>query len=173
MKSSPGPTEKLATQTANQDIASRTKSQGEADSSLSQFEGPVDQTPFYRSMVTAGTDATQHSFDSERANTRMQAHGAGFGYEQPVAQGADAQVNDSEAKAQAQVPQQALQAAAPLTMQAAGMREGEVNAYNPNGAINTAGTLEQDRLNRQNQMWQQIAKTGVSAAMPFIPGQYA
>lgn len=173
MKSSPGASEKLATQTANTDIAARGKSQGEADSSLSQFEGPVENTPFYRSMVTAGTDATHKSFDAERGNTAMQARAAGFGYEQPVTQGAQSQVNDSEAKAQAAVPQQALQATAPLTMQAAGMREGEVNSYNPNGAISTAGTLEQDRLNRQSQMWQQIAKTGVSAAMPFIPGQYA
>jgi hypothetical protein len=90
-----------------------------AQGTLSQFEGPVQNSPFYKSLLTTGTEATTNAYDSAKANANARANAAGFGYTQPIAQGAQNQVGAQEASALAAVPREAMTATAPLSLQAA------------------------------------------------------
>jgi len=164
MHSSPGASEKLATQTANEDISRRKDIDTHVDTDLGEFEGAPGTSPFYRSQVTSGTEDVAAAHRSSRANTRMQARAAGFGYEQPMVQGAEAEDSAQEAHDTAEVPRQALINEAGMKLQAAGLREGEMGQFNPNASIATAGKLEQDRLNRRAMIFQSLAKLGMAGA---------
>jgi hypothetical protein len=93
---------------------------GQSQGTLGQFEGPVNQSPFYKSLLTTGIQDTSNAYQNARSSMRQNANAAGFGYAQPAAQGADNQLQAQEASALASVPQQAMLGAAPLSLQAAG-----------------------------------------------------
>lgn len=113
-----------------------------AQSTDSQFEGPVNQSPFYKSLLTTGIQNTSNAYQNAQSNVKANANSAGFGQNQPVAQGANNQVQAQETSALANVPNQAMEAAAPLSLEAAnqtgnmGMGYGTqgVNLLNPNAA---------------------------------------
>lgn len=90
-----------------------------AQGSLGQFEGPVQQSPFYKALLTSGIESTSNAYDQARANTAQRAQMAGFGYSQPITQGADNQLAAREAETQASLPREAMLETAPLTMRAA------------------------------------------------------
>lgn len=164
MHSSPGAGEKLATQTANEDIATRKKLEGNIDTDLSDFEGPAGKSPYFRSQVTSGHEGVHSGFEDSRVNSRMMGRASGFGYEQPTTMGAEDEINSQEATAHSKVERDALVNEAGMKMQAAGLRTGEMGQFNPDSSIKTAGSLEQDRLNRRMQMFATLAKLGVSGA---------
>lgn len=110
-------TQALANQ--NQDQSTAMGDVNAAQGTYSQFEGPVQNSPFYKSLLTTGIQDTSRAYDTARSNMAQRANAAGFGYNQPVAQGAQNQLQSQEASALANVPQQAMLGAAPLSLQAA------------------------------------------------------
>ena len=91
------------------------------NATLKQYQGNLRESPLYQSLLTSGTQSTNHSYDDAQAATRMRANASGFGYAQPVAQGADKQLDNQRAAALAQMPNQALQGAVGPQLQAAQM----------------------------------------------------
>lgn len=112
--------QKQAENIANQDFSQQKKLTGTAQSGLSQFEGPVEQSPFYKSLLTSGVESTSRAYDGAAANQRQKANASGFGYAQPVAQGADNELRAREATDMAAIPREAAVATAPLSLQASG-----------------------------------------------------
>lgn len=110
--------QKQAETVSSQDFAQQQKLTGQAQGTLGQFEGPVQQSPFYKAMLNTGIESTSQAYDNAAANQKQKANAAGFGYNQPVTQGADNQLRAQEAKSMADVPNQALLSTAPLALQA-------------------------------------------------------
>lgn len=140
--------------------------QATAQGTLSQFEGPVQNSPFYKALKTAGTESTADAYASAKSNTAARAKAAGFGSQQPIAQGAQDQVGAEEAKAQAQVPGRALVQATGPALTAAGETAG-IGASQTGAGVQYSGQevdLEkqyQAQLAAQQQaMWQAISQAG-------------
>ena len=104
----------------NNDVNQQQQLTGAAQGTLSQFEGPVQNSPFYKALLTSGIEGTSGAYDTARSNMKAQENQAGFGYNQPVAQGADNQLQAQEASDLAKVPNTAMTEAAPLSLSAAG-----------------------------------------------------
>lgn len=92
---------------------------GRAQDTLSQFEGPITSSPYYKSLVATGTDATSNAYENAKAATAARARQAGFGYETPIGEAASRETEGAEAGALARVPTQAIEATAPLELEAA------------------------------------------------------
>lgn len=110
--------QKIAEQQTGSDVGQSNQDTQAAQGTFGQFEGPVQNSPFYKSLLTTGIQNTSDAYQNAESSMKANANAAGFGYSQPVAQGADNQVKAQEASALAKVPNQAMIAAAPLSMQA-------------------------------------------------------
>jgi len=157
-------TQQTAEATQVSDQAQQDKLTGAAQGTLSQFEGPVQNSPFYKALLTQGTEATSRAYDTARANTASRAKAAGFGYAQPIAQGAQDQVGSQEAEALARLPGDTMLQAAQPAQQAAG-ETAQIGAnYGQQGsaALNNATTLQ--NTNSQNSLWNKLWSLPQSAA---------
>lgn len=153
----------------NADTQQQSNLTGAAQGTLGQFEGPVQNSPFYKSLLTTGIQNTSDAYQNAAANTKARANAAGFGYNQPVAQGADNQLQAQETSALAKVPQTAMAEAAPLSLEAAG-QSGQMGMGYGNQALgwgnqaqgwnNAAYGMNRNRSN----MWNQLLQTGAGAA---------
>ena len=146
----PGKTgqQKQAENVANQDFGTQTADMGAAQGTLSQFEGPVQNSPFYKSLLTTGIQNTSNAYQNAASNQKAQANAAGFGQNQPVAQGANNQLQAQETSALAQVPQTAMTEAAPLSLAAAG-QSGQMGESAGSQGLNALNLASQLQLKRQ------------------------
>lgn len=156
-----------------------------AQGTLSQFEGPVEKSPFYKALKTAGTESTADSYRSAKSNVLARAKASGFGGAgQPVTEGATAGMESEEAKAQAQVPGRALTAAAPLSLEAArgtqagaGIRAGmggepgrEGEGYFTQGAVPLEQQYQDMMAKRRAGFWKALQKAGGVASEIALAG---
>ena len=162
------PVEGQVGNTSTQEQQQATANQNTAQGTFGQFEGPVNQSPFYKALKTAGTESTADAYQTARSNTTARAKAAGFGDNQPVAQGADAQVQSQEAKAEAQVPGEALVQATGPALAAAGGTAG-IGATQSGAGVGYSGqqvSLEeqyQQQLQQQQMaMWNALSSAGNS-----------
>lgn len=187
-----GDVETEARSVSAQDRAGQTAQYGAAGKDLdtaqgtfSQFEGPVEQSPFYKALKTAGTETTADSYKSAKSNVRARASAAGFGAAgQPVTEGATAGLESEEAKAQAQVPGRALTAAAPLSLEAArGTQAGastragmgtalgsQGEGYFTQGAVPLEQQYQDMLAKRRAGMWKALQKAGGVASEIALAG---
>lgn len=139
--------------------ASAAANQTAAQATDSQFEGPVQDSPYYKSMVASTADSTSDAYQNAQANSAQSANQAGFGQSSPIGQAASREVVGQEAKAQAQIPAQAMEATAPLALQAAGQTAtiGANQNQTGLGYSQAAGPLEEEYDKRdqefQNRLW--------------------
>lgn len=136
-----------------------------AQGSLSQFEGPVQESPFYKALLTSGTEQTSRAYDNARSNMRQRANMAGFGYNQPAEQGAESQLSAREASDMARLPNEAMLATAPMTLSAAGQTAGMGMGYGAQGA----GMLNQNAGNTFG-LYRQLLQTGGEMANAAASG---
>ena len=153
--------QKQAEGTANTDLAQQGQLTGAAQGSLGQFEGPVQQSPFYKAMLNTGIQSTSDAYQNASTNMRQRANAAGFGYNQPVTQGAQGQLDAQEAKSMSEVPEKAMLATAPLSLQAAGQTGQMGMGYGAQGldALNSAYNMQKGR----GGLWNQLFNAGVGA----------
>jgi hypothetical protein len=126
----------------------------QAQGSLDQFEGPnVQATPFYKELQTAGVQGTSNEYDNAIEGSRANASGAGFGYSQPVAEGATDALQTQEAGALAQVPAQATVEATQPELAATSQTAGLTSQYNPSSEFSsmTTGADTTAQLQEQQQ----------------------
>lgn len=155
---------------ASTDFANQGNEANAAQSTNSQFEGPVQNSPFYKSLLTTGIQNTSNAYQNAASNTRANAAAAGFGANQPVAQGANNQLQAQEASALAQVPQTAMTEAAPLSLQASNQSGNLATSTGAQGtsllnanAGNTTGLY--------NQLMQTGGQIGSSLINAFCPAR--
>jgi hypothetical protein len=152
-------------QQATSDFGQQGNLTNQAQGTLSQFEGPVQQSPFYKALLTTGIQNTSNAYDTATSNMRQRANAAGFGYNQPVEQGAENQVRQQETSALANVPQQATIAATQPALAAAGQTGAMGMGYgqqgtsllNPNAA--QTGSFYNQLLN--------LAQTGMQGGAQY------
>lgn len=124
---------------------------GPANSALNYFMGSnPQQTGLYKSLLSAGTGATNQAFDNAQAAQALRANVAGLGYEQPMTQAMDTEMGAQRASALAQVPNQALMSTIQPELQAANLATGEASLYSPVPYMQSASQLQQQQ--NQSQM---------------------
>jgi hypothetical protein len=147
---------------------------GQAQGTLGQFEGPAQQSPFYKSLLTTGIQSTSDAYQNARSNMRQQANQAGFGYAQPATQGADNQLQAREASDMAKIPMEAELGTAPLSLQAAGQTGQMGMGYGSQGA-GLLGQNAQDVMGLYRQGIQsggQVASSLINAYCPARGSMY-
>lgn len=139
---------------------------GTAQGSLSQFEGPVQNSPFYKALVSQGTEGISAAYNNARSNVADKAKMAGFGYSSPAGQGGNAQLQAQQASSQAELPRNAMTEAAPMALQAAGETAGMGTAYGNQGAnyYGSAAGLEGKRIGASQGMYGSLMNIGAQLA---------
>jgi len=102
-----------------QQRAGQTADYGKAQGTLDQFEGPIKDSPYYKSLLATSTDATSGAYENAKASSASRAKMAGFGYSQPAAQGGQTEMEAKEAGDLARLPAEAYSATADKSLEAA------------------------------------------------------
>lgn len=109
-----------------QDRAGQTAKYGDASGDLgsarstdANFAGKTTDTPFYKSLLATSTDSTSNAYENAKASSASRAKAAGFGYESPIGAAASRETTGAEAGALAELPAKAMEATAPLQLEAA------------------------------------------------------
>lgn len=156
----------------SRDLSTQQGLTGAAQGTLSQFEGPVQQSPFYKALLNTGIQSTSNAYQNADTNLKRNAQAAGFGYNQPVTQGAEDQLQSQEASALAAVPTQATEAAVQPALSAAGTTAGEAGTYGNQAVLygaqalsanQQAAQLQAQRQAAQQSLWQSILGAGTGA----------
>lgn len=149
---------------ASQNRAGQAAYYGTAQGTDSQFEGPVQDSPYYKSLVATGTDATSNAYQNAQAGSIAGAEQAGFGQNSPIGQAASREQTGQEATALAQVPTQAMNAAAPLSLQAAGQTANMGTQLGNEGVqYQQQGTSLEEQYDQMNQgFWNNLEQAGGS-----------
>lgn len=166
------PMETQATSVSDQQRAAQGEKYGQAQGTLNQFEGPVQDSPFYKALKTAGTDSTANAYQSAKSNVRARAKSAGFGTS-PVGEGATAGIESEEAKAQARVPGEALVEATGPALSAAGKTADMGTSLGSTGsqyfgdASSMENAYQQAAAARSAAMWGALGQVGSAATGAF------
>lgn len=136
----------------------------------SQYNGPLNQTPFYQAMLKQGTQSTNAAYDNAGRNLKMSMESAGVGGSSGAAQGNNAAMGAQRASALSQVPTQATLSTAGMQQQANSQQAMLAAMYSGAGLgyYGGANTDEQNALARQSSMWNGLLQAGTGVAMaPF------
>lgn len=157
--------EKGAESMVSQDRASRDKAMGAAQGTYSQFEGPVGQSPYYKSLVASSTDATSNAYENAKASSARRAREAGFGYGTPIGEAASRETEGAEAGALARIPAESYAATAPLALEAARGSADIGKTYGTEATETETGAvvpLEQEYLKRSDAFSKRLWDMGLS-----------
>ena len=144
---------------ANQETA-------QVDANNAQYSGPVTSTPFYKSMLKAGTDSTNQAYTNATRNMKMAMEGAGVGGASGAVQGNAAAMAAERAKALGTIQPAAIQSATENQFRANDQRLQEAGMYSGAGLgyFGQGNAAEQKRLERQGSMWDALLKAAATAA---------
>lgn len=139
---------------------------GNVNATDAQYSGPVQDSPYYKSLVATGTDATSNAYQNAQANSISQAKEAGFGQETPVGQAVSREQTGEEAGALAGIPAKAAAATAPLQLEAGGQQLSEGTALGSEalGYQEQATNLEEEYQKRQQDFWNSLLQAGEGGA---------
>lgn len=149
--------------------------QGMANQTLDRasnlITGNPQQTPFYKSLLTSGTQATTDAYKGAQSNLLAKANQAGFGYAQPVTQGAQAELGGEEAGALGRIPAAATQAAEQAQLEQGGLlnQQAGIESGAAQGYFGTGSQAEQGQLNRNAQFWQSLLALPAQAMKVAYP----
>lgn len=76
------------------------------------------QSPLYKALYSTEAGQMSQAYDNASANTTQRARAAGFGYQQPVAQGAQDELRSRQASAIGRLPGEVMRESVPMTLQA-------------------------------------------------------
>ena len=97
-------------ETQNENISTQNRNAqgtayGNVNATDAQYTGPVQDSPYYKSLVATGTDATSNAYQNAQANSISEAQQAGFGQNTPIGQAASREQVGKEAGALAEIPE--------------------------------------------------------------------
>jgi hypothetical protein len=171
MSSKKTATETQGLATSAEDQATMNKRLAATNPTLDYFMGGATGNPadsgLYKTMLTSGTEGTNQAYDNAKAANKLHSQVAGFGYETPTSQGADAGVEQARAADLSRVPGEALKSTINPALQAAGISSGQATTVGGQGGgyLSTAQQAEQARLARQQALWNSISQVGSMAVM--------
>lgn len=159
--------ERYGYQASQQDRDKTDALTGQVNSNLSQFDGPVQSTPFYKSMLSQGTTSTNQAYDNSKRNMRMSMEGAGVGGASGAVQGNDAAMEGQRSSALGQVGNNATLASTNMQMAANQQKLGEAGMYSGAGLgyFGDANQAELERLKNQSGMGQAAMQAAMMAAI--------
>lgn len=160
----------------DQELAGRDKMYGTAQGTLGQFEGPVKDSPYYKSLLATSTDATSNAYENAKAASAARAKQSGFGQDSPIGQAVSRETTGQEAGALAGLPAKAMGEAAPLALQAAGQTAGMGTQLGTEATQTETGAvvpLEEEYMKRSgaftNRLWD-MGLSGIGAAAKIATG---
>lgn len=106
-----------ASQTANKLGAGQEQAGVQGEQSF--LQDPY-SSPFTKALMTTGRENLSNAYQNAASGVAQRARAAGFGYQQPATQGAQAGLQSQEAQAAAQIPMQSAIEAAPIVQQGYG-----------------------------------------------------
>lgn len=138
----------------------------ENEATASQYNGPAEKTPYYRSRLNTDITATSKAFNDTRAQGRLAGNARGFGYTSPIAQGNEQSLASEESSRLGQLPGEALDATAKEQDVQSGIRSGEASSLGSDAGteLSTAANAENQRLARRSAMWNSIISGGAAVA---------
>lgn len=147
---------------SQQDRQQQAQDYSTAQGTLSQFEGPVQQSPYYKSLLATSTDATSNAYENAKANSAAKAKAAGFGYDSPIGEAASRETTGQEAGALAELPAKTAAAAAPLSLAAAGETASMGTELGKEGTqyFGDAAGLEKQYQQMNQDFWDKLASAG-------------
>jgi hypothetical protein len=136
----------------------------------SQFNGPVQNTPYYKALLQQGTTSTNQAYDSASRNLKTSMEGAGVGGSSGAAAGNNAAMASQRASTLSQVQPSATTNATNMQMNANQQSLQEAGMYSGAGLgyFGGANQDEQNALQRQSSMYAGLLQAGMGAASPFL-----
>lgn len=149
-------------QQSDQDVQKTNQLTGNVNQNLSQFNGPVQNTPYYKSMLQQGTTSTNLAYDNANRNLKMSMQSAGIPGSSGVAQGNTGAMGAQRAQALGQVGTGATQAATNMQMQGNAQQLQEAGMYSGAGLgyYSGANQAELARMQSQGSMWNGLLQAG-------------
>ena len=162
MNSKPSTGENTGYQQSAADVNKTNQLTDTVNQNNSQFNGPVQQTPYYKSLLKAGTDSTNQAYDNASRNLKMSMEGAGVSGASGAVQGNTAAMGAQRASSLGQVQTGAVSEATNKQMQADQQALQEAGMYSGAGLgyFGGANQAESDRLNRQGSFWNGLLQAG-------------
>ena len=127
------------------------------------------QSPLYKALYNTEAGQMSQAYDNASSSQAAKARTAGFGYQQPGAQGAEAELRGREASSIGQLPGDVASKTVPLELQQAGQQIGagtsELGAGNQmfEGGVVPLEKQYQDYSLNYTPMWQRMARGAVGS----------
>lgn len=169
-KPSAAPISSTLTNTTAQDQAQQNSLNNTAQGTLSQFEGPVQNSPYYKSLLATGTEGATSAYNAAKANLNQEAATAGFTPASSSLPGAATELNASEAQTLAGEPASAAQEATSAAIPAA---EATANIGNEYGTEAEGYSSQNTQLEEQLQALQAQQQMGLLSALANVGGDVA
>lgn len=162
MNSSPSKGENTGYQQSTADQAKTDTLTNQVNQNNSQFNGPVQSSPYYKSLLKAGTDSTNQAYDNASRNLKTSMEGAGVGGSSGAAAGNTAAMGAQRATALGAVQPAAVQGATSMEMNANQQALQEAGMYSGAGLgyFGGANQDEQSRLAQQGSFWNGLLQAG-------------
>lgn len=155
--------QKMAEKNSVEDRASRDREMSHGDATYRQYEGPVEESPFYKNLKRTKLESTSRAYEQGFRSQRAKANMAGFGYEQPAVIGSDTALTAEEAAELAQAAPEAFLEASDRQMDVAGRRDARAGMYSGDSMqyFNQDARMEEDRRRRRAGLFRALTRTGL------------
>lgn len=162
MNSGPTQGESLGYGQQGKDSAQADTLANQVTTNNSQFNGPVQSTPYYKSLLQSGTQSTNQAYDNASRNLKQSMEGAGVGGASGAAAGNNAAVGAQRAASLGQVGTQAVQGATQMQQQANSQQAQLAGMYSGAGLgyYSGANQAELQRLQNQGSLWNGLLQAG-------------
>lgn len=130
-----------------------------------QFNGPVQDTAYYKSMLAAGTDSTNAAYDAASRNVKLASAGAGVGGSSGATQGNVAATEAQRASDLGKVQQGAISDTTDKQLTANGqqLQGAATEQSGATSALDEASQAEIARM-KQGSLWSNLLMAGVGQA---------
>jgi len=164
---------KRAEAISEQERAARGAELAKSEPTLSAYERTAtEESPFSRALLQAKQRGIAGAYRGAKAATRARGAMAGYGYEQPIFQGAEEEVGAQEASELGAAPGEALLEATGPELQVAGMRAGRAGIYSPVPYFSEAAEIEREKQRQRGAFWRSLVGAGQSIATAGIGAKW-
>jgi len=162
--------EKQGYQQSGADQQKTDQQTGIVNANLDQYNGPVQNTPYYKSLLQAGTTSTNQAYDNATRNLKASMEGAGVSGASGAAAGTVAGAGAQRAGALGKVGTDATQAASEMQMRANAQRLQEAGMYSGAGLgyFSVASQAEKNRLNSQGSLFNSLLQAGAGLGEAYM-----
>jgi len=138
---------------------------GQVNQNNAQFNGPVQNSPYYKSLLQSGTQSTNSAYDAATRNMKASMESAGVPGSSGVAQGNNEAMQAQRAGALGTVGTSAIQGATQMQQNANAQALQEAGMYSGAGLGYYSGANQAQIAQNQAQssMWNGLLQAGIGA----------